>query len=135
MAYTSTSSSNDGRLFENRGCKCDKKTAIKVSDSLKNPGRLYFKCADGKCDYFAWWAPTSQLGNASNIQWRPNPSHRNNEDDRRNDFERNYEALDKLERRFERLEADVGTMKFLTMASIVYIGFNMLMLLICVVLK
>ncbi|CAL5392434.1 unnamed protein product [Camellia sinensis] len=102
MAYTSTSSSNDGRLFENRRCKCEKKAAVKISNSVKNPGRLYFKCADGKCDFFAWWAPTSQHGNAADIQWRPNPSQRNNEDDWKNDAERNYEALDKLERRLER---------------------------------
>ncbi|CAL5417744.1 unnamed protein product [Camellia sinensis] len=139
MAYTSTSSSNDGRLFENRRCKCEKKAAVKISNSVKNPGRLYFKCADGKCDFFAWWAPTSQHGNAADIQWRPNPSQRNNEDDWKNDAERNYEALDKLERRLERrleqLEANVGTMKFLTMASIVCTGFNMLMLVICLMLK
>ncbi|CAL5429143.1 unnamed protein product [Camellia sinensis] len=139
MAYTSTSSSNDGCLFENRRCKCEKKAAVKISDSVKNPRRLYFKCADGKCDFFAWWAPTSQHGNASNIQWRPNPSQRNNEDEWKNDSERNYEPLDKLEQRLEGrlepLETNVGIMKFLTMASIVCTGFNMLMLVICLMLK
>ncbi|CAL5385152.1 unnamed protein product [Camellia sinensis] len=83
MAYTSTSSTIDGRLFENRGCKCGKKVAVKISDSQKNPRRLYFKCADGRCNYFAWWAPTSQHGNAANIQWRPNSIHRNNKDEGR----------------------------------------------------
>ncbi|CAL5363247.1 unnamed protein product [Camellia sinensis] len=58
----------------------------------KNPRRLYFKCADGKCNYFAWWAPTTQHDNASNIQWRLNLIHRKNEDEGRNDSNRNNES-------------------------------------------
>ncbi|CAL5341648.1 unnamed protein product [Camellia sinensis] len=38
MAYTSTSSSNDGRLFENRGCKCDKKRPLRYQTHRKIQG-------------------------------------------------------------------------------------------------
>ncbi|CAL5339576.1 hypothetical protein CsSME_00023327 [Camellia sinensis var. sinensis] len=93
------------------------------------------KRADSLCDYFACLAPASQHDNASNIQWRPNNIHRKNEDMRRNDFERNKEALDKMERRLEQLEANQGVMKLLSMTSIVCIGFSMLMVLICLMFK
>ncbi|CAL5392283.1 unnamed protein product [Camellia sinensis] len=85
MAYTSTSSTNNGRLFENRDCKCGKK---------KWPLRL-----------------------------------------EKNDSERNNEALQKFERRLERLEANAEAMKLLSMATVVCTSFSFLMVLICLMLK
>ncbi|THG20785.1 hypothetical protein TEA_003859 [Camellia sinensis var. sinensis] len=82
----STSSNNDAGFFQNKRCKCGKKAGVYISESEKNPGKLYFKCANKACDYFAWGVPPT--GNGSNIQ--------KSRDDY--DFARNNEVVNILER-------------------------------------
>ncbi|KAL7243397.1 hypothetical protein ACSBR1_015736 [Camellia fascicularis] len=92
----SMGSNNDGFL-QNKRCKCGKKAAVYISESEKNLGRLYFKCADKIYDYYAWGA--APTGNASNIQRRSKAIHMKNEDERGNDydFDKNNEVMVKLE--------------------------------------
>ncbi|GMP74706.1 hypothetical protein CsSME_00032051 [Camellia sinensis var. sinensis] len=114
----SMSSNNDAGFFENKRCKCGKKAGVYISESEKNPGKLYFKCANKACDYFAWGvAPT---GNGSNIQKSGYDY----------DFARNNEVVNILERletnQRERLEA----IKFMMLTTIVMVGFTMLVVLL-----
>ena len=46
--------------LRNRNCHCGRKAAIKISESQKNPNRLYAKCTNNKCSYFDWLGPPTQ---------------------------------------------------------------------------
>ncbi|KAI8011527.1 hypothetical protein LOK49_LG06G00429 [Camellia lanceoleosa] len=114
----STSSNNDAGFFQNKRCKCGKKIVVYISESEKNSGKLYFKCANKACDYFAWGvAPT---GNGSNIQKSGYDY----------DFARNNEVVNILEQleanQRERLEA----IKFMMLTTIVMVGFTILVVLL-----
>ncbi|GMP98220.1 hypothetical protein CsSME_00046189 [Camellia sinensis var. sinensis] len=114
----STSSNNDAGFFENKRCKYGKKAGVYISESEKNPGKMYFKCANKACDYFVWGvAPTAS---GSNIQ----------KSEYNYDFARNNELVNILERldanQRERLEA----IKFMMLTTIVMVGFTMLAVLL-----
>jgi hypothetical protein len=59
------SSSNSSAMgtwirFKNRVCFCGKgkKAYLRISETSKNPGRLFFTC-DG-CKFFKWWSPDDE---------------------------------------------------------------------------
>ncbi|GMP93169.1 hypothetical protein CsSME_00043119 [Camellia sinensis var. sinensis] len=114
----STSSNNDAGFFENKRCKCGKKAGVYISESEKNPGKMYFKCANKDCDYFAWGVAST--GSGSNIQKSGYDY----------DFARNNELVNILEQldanQRERLEA----IKFMMLTTIVMVGFTMLVVLL-----
>ena len=39
--------------IKNRYCYCNRKATVKISESEKNPDKLYFCCS--KCRYFKWY--------------------------------------------------------------------------------
>ena len=39
--------------FQNRRCYCGRKAEVKISESIDNPEKLFFKCKD--CGFFEWW--------------------------------------------------------------------------------
>lgn len=45
--------------FQNKFCACPyrKKAEVRISQSENNPGRLFFRCADGNCGFVEWWRP------------------------------------------------------------------------------
>ncbi|XP_028801530.1 sister chromatid cohesion protein PDS5 homolog [Neltuma alba] len=43
--------------YRNRTCLCNQRASIQISDSDKNPGKLYATCATRRCKYFAWVTP------------------------------------------------------------------------------
>ncbi|CAL5398329.1 unnamed protein product [Camellia sinensis] len=86
MIDMSTSSNNDAGFFQNKKCKCGKKEEVYISESENNSGKLYFKCENKGCDYFAWGVPPT--GNGSNIQKSGYDY----------DFARNNEVMNILER-------------------------------------
>ena len=46
--------------FRNKSCiDCGEQATIKVSESVINPKRLYYKCERPGCDYFRWWEPSN----------------------------------------------------------------------------
>ncbi|KAL7233945.1 hypothetical protein ACSBR1_017533 [Camellia fascicularis] len=111
----STSSNNDARFFENKRCKCGEKAGVYISELEKNPGKLYFKCANKACDYFAWGvAPT---GNGSNIQ--------------KSGYDYGVAEVVNI---LERLEANqrerLKAIKFMMLTTIVMVGFTMLVVLL-----
>ncbi|CAL5368278.1 unnamed protein product [Camellia sinensis] len=114
----STSSNNDAGFFQNKRCKCGKKTGMYISESEKNPRKLYFKCANKACDYFAWGVPPT--GNGSNIQ-------KSGDDD---DFARNNEVVNILERLDANQREQLETIKFMMLTTIVMLGFIMLVVLL-----
>ena len=46
--------------MRNRKCYCGRRATIKISESQKNPNRLYAKCTSEKCNYFEWLGPPTQ---------------------------------------------------------------------------
>ncbi|XP_028082964.1 uncharacterized protein LOC114284256 [Camellia sinensis] len=81
----SMGSNNNAGFWQNKRCKCGKKAAVYISESEKNPGRLYFKCVDKICDYYVRRVVPSR--NASNIQRRSKAIHIKNEDERGYDYD------------------------------------------------
>ncbi|XP_028078899.1 uncharacterized protein LOC114280722 [Camellia sinensis] len=127
----SMGSNNDAGFLQNKRCKCQKKAGVYISESKKNPGRLYFKCADKICDYFAWGV--AFIGNASNIQRRRSKAiHMKNEDESGYDydFERNNEVLNILERLEANQRERLKAMKFMMLTTTVMVGFAMLVMLL-----
>ena len=47
--------------LRNRNCHCGRRATIKISESQKNPNRLYAKCTDNRCKYFDWLGPPLQV--------------------------------------------------------------------------
>ena len=46
--------------FINKSCTdCGERATIKISESVANFKRLYYKCERPGCDYFRWWEPSS----------------------------------------------------------------------------
>lgn len=43
--------------FENRYCHCNKKCAVRISESQDNPNKLYYCCKYDECNYFKFWMP------------------------------------------------------------------------------
>ena len=39
--------------MKNRYCKCNRKATLRISESERNPNKLYFSCS--KCNYFQWY--------------------------------------------------------------------------------
>ncbi|XP_028099808.1 uncharacterized protein LOC114299292 [Camellia sinensis] len=109
-----------------RRCNCGRKAAVFISKSEKNPGRLYFKCADRMCEYFGWGATST--GNVSNIQRKSKASHMKNEDERGYDYD--VDKLNETINRLERVEANQEAMKLFMFTTIVLIGFTMLIALL-----
>ncbi|GMP68621.1 hypothetical protein CsSME_00028175 [Camellia sinensis var. sinensis] len=122
----SMGSNIDAGYLQNRRCNCGKQAAVFISESEKNPGRLYFKCADRMCEYFGWGAAST--GNASNIQRKSKPSHMKNEDNRGYDYD--VDKLNETINRLERVEANQEAMKLFMFTTIVLIGFTMLIALL-----
>ncbi|CAL5352814.1 unnamed protein product [Camellia sinensis] len=116
---------DDGETTVTR-CNCGKKAAVFISESEKNPGRLYFKCANRMCEYFGW-GPAS-TGNASDIQRKSKASHMKNEDERCYDYD--VDKLNQIINRLERVEANQEAMKLFLFTAIVLIGFTMLIALL-----
>ena len=47
--------------FHNKICYCQRRAAIKISESIPNPNRLYYCCPnDHGCGFFRWWEPTKE---------------------------------------------------------------------------
>ena len=44
-------------MFQNRGCWYGERAVVKISESTKNPRKLYFTCHNGKCNFFNCWKP------------------------------------------------------------------------------
>ena len=40
--------------FRNRTCWCGAKAEVKISESRKNPKKLYYCCRNDKCEFFDW---------------------------------------------------------------------------------
>ena len=104
----------------------EKKLQCSYQNQKKNPGRLYFKCADRMCEYFGWGAAST--GNASNIQRRSKASHMNNEDEKGYDYD--FDKLNEIINRLERVEANQEAMKLIMFTTIVLVGFTMLMVML-----
>ena len=49
QSYNSPSSLS----MKNRYCKCNRKATLRISESERNPDKLYFSCS--KCNYFQWY--------------------------------------------------------------------------------
>ena len=64
---SSTSKSINGGIikFKNRKCACGIKAAVKISESLNNPKKLYFFCERGKCNFYRFWEPDNEEFNLS----------------------------------------------------------------------
>lgn len=45
--------------FRNEWCKCNKKATVRISESVNNPHRLFFKCESETCNFFKFWEPRS----------------------------------------------------------------------------
>lgn len=46
----------DDITFVNVTCnKCHVKARVRISKTSRNPGKLYYKCPNGNCDFFLWW--------------------------------------------------------------------------------
>lgn len=62
MSRSTNTSSIQSRhpTFHNKKCSCGLRAALKISESEKNPGRLYYKCPKDKtkgekeCSYWEW---------------------------------------------------------------------------------
>ena len=54
-------------------CYCQKSTVLSMSNSEKNPGRLYFKCPKRECKFFQW-ADVEPRGCVKNwLEGKPTP--------------------------------------------------------------
>ena len=62
MTSSSASSEVNGGLikFKNRRCYCGRKASVKISESTKNPSKLYFTCDQGKRKYYTFWSPDDE---------------------------------------------------------------------------
>ncbi|KAJ4724464.1 Armadillo-type fold containing protein, partial [Melia azedarach] len=60
MSSTSGGININGDIIKmkNRECFCGDKAGIRVSESSRNPNKIYFICQSRKCKYFEWWTPT-----------------------------------------------------------------------------
>ncbi|CAL5390105.1 unnamed protein product [Camellia sinensis] len=56
-----SSSSNGGGVMKYRSkiCYCGSKATIKVTESEKNRGKLYYLCPNGKCGFWEWCKPVN----------------------------------------------------------------------------
>ncbi|GMP37400.1 hypothetical protein CsSME_00009100 [Camellia sinensis var. sinensis] len=122
----SMGSNIDVGYLQNRRCNCGKKAAVFISESKKNPGRLYFKCADRMCEYFAWGAAST--GNASNIQRNRKASHLKNEDEKGYGYD--FDKINEIINRLKRVEANQEAIKLIMLTTIVLVGFTMLIALL-----
>ena len=59
-SHIGESSGSSGGGLRNRHCHCGRRAVIKISESQKNPNRLYAKCTDNKCSFFDWLGPPTQ---------------------------------------------------------------------------
>ncbi|GMP87910.1 hypothetical protein CsSME_00047422 [Camellia sinensis var. sinensis] len=136
----SMGSNVDAGYLQNQRCNCGKKAAVFISESEKNPGRLYFKCPNRMCEFFGW-GPAS-TGNASDFQRKSKASHMQNEDERGYDYD--VDKLNQIINKLERVEANQEAMKLFMFTAkanqeamklfmftaIVLIGFTMLIALL-----
>ena len=54
MASNSSNEVDQSRAkFKNKYCHCGKKALLKISETIKHPNRLFYKCDN--CKYFCWW--------------------------------------------------------------------------------
>lgn len=85
-----------GISFKNKYCYCGKKALIRISESEKNPNKLFYKC--DSCKFFSWWEDESKVNceTASSREWmNSNRSSGHDHDD--DDYERIKHRLAKLE--------------------------------------
>ncbi|KAG5547949.1 hypothetical protein RHGRI_013587 [Rhododendron griersonianum] len=67
MSSSTTGSSKKQNYikYKNRKCHCGERCAVKISESEKNPGRLYYRCElevnQGGCHVWDWCNPINQL--------------------------------------------------------------------------
>ncbi|PON58866.1 Armadillo-type fold containing protein [Parasponia andersonii] len=62
MAPQGSNSSSRWINFHNKKCKCGKNALLRISESINNPNRLYYCCANGEssffdCGFSEWWVP------------------------------------------------------------------------------
>ena len=76
--------------FMNRNCYCGRKASIRISETKRNPKKLFYKC--DKCNFFAWW----DEGSSSNFV-----NHHAEESEIK-------EALGRVSSQVERIEAKVN---------------------------
>lgn len=58
MRETTSAHINGGVIkFRNEWCKCNKRAIGRISESVSNPNRLYFKCEKEVCNFFKFWEP------------------------------------------------------------------------------
>lgn len=61
QSSSASSDINGGKIkFKNRWCHCRRKAGIRISESTKNPSKLYFFCLQGKCNYYSFWTPDNE---------------------------------------------------------------------------
>ena len=53
--------------FENIVCRCSRRARVKISESEKNKGRLYYCCDNGVCGTFLAWANSRQCGTSMEV--------------------------------------------------------------------
>ena len=123
MASTSTVVSSGGWMFRNRQCKCGKKAAVGISESTNNPGKLYFRCAEGQCNFFAWW--TGHLTNEVK---------RGNEVDEWSTVEGRNEDIE-ISTRLRNLEANQAAVKLILIGSVLFTWLTVLIILVALLVK
>ncbi|CAL5372077.1 unnamed protein product [Camellia sinensis] len=58
----SSSSNGEGVIkFRSKICYCGSKATIKVTESEKNRGKLYYLCPHGKCSFWDWCKPINSF--------------------------------------------------------------------------
>ncbi|KAL6972271.1 hypothetical protein U1Q18_052795 [Sarracenia purpurea var. burkii] len=125
MSSGSTSGVNHNfNFFQNKRCKCGKKAAVAISKSETNPGRLYFKCSDRCCNFFAWWMPP----NASTFERACEDNRRIERDSMRDEVYREIKLL------FNKVEQCEAELRFVR-GSIAFTGCILFLLVIIVMVK
>ncbi|KAL6971924.1 hypothetical protein U1Q18_052791 [Sarracenia purpurea var. burkii] len=128
MGSSSSGVNQKFNFFQNKRCKCGKKAAVCISESETNPGRLYFKCRDSCCNFFAWWMPT----NASRFERACEDNRRIDSDSMRDeDYRSNGCDIKLLFNKVEQCEAELRFVR----GSIAFTGCILFLLVIIVMVK
>ncbi|TXG47750.1 hypothetical protein EZV62_027044 [Acer yangbiense] len=120
---------NGGMIkFKNRLCYCRKKAAIKISESQKNPSKLFFSCESRKCNFYMFWSPDQDEFQQSHSHSVDAIHDMHDANEVRNDvhFQDDRRAISKeFERKLNNVEVVVNTLKLLSIINIVFSGVAM----------
>ncbi|KAK9274838.1 hypothetical protein L1049_007510 [Liquidambar formosana] len=103
--------------FQNRRCQCGRKAEVKISESIDNPEKLYFRCQE--CGFFEWWyAPIDVQEGCYDFV-----------NELRREINGNYKELGReIDGNYNRLRKEIDGLKFVVYFNTIFILFVMFIL-------